>query len=820
MEFFTYRLPNGIRGIHRQVKSNVAHCALVINAGSRDEHPDQYGLAHLTEHAFFKGTQRRRAWQVNCRLENLGGELNAFTTKEDTTIHATTLRGDFPRAAELIADVAFRSTFPERELEREKEVIADEINTYKDSPADLIYDTFEDMLFAGSELGHNILGRKNALARYDGEAIRAFTGRTHTTDQMVFSSIGNFSAKTAEAVAARYFAGQAASARGFGRVAPAPCAAFEKTVVKHTHQTHCIIGNRAYGIGEEKRLPLALLINILGGPCANSLLNVVVREKNGLSYNIEASYTPYSDSGIVAIYFSSENGNTAQCIDLIEGELHRLRTTPLTARQLSMAKKQFIAQLAISSESNEGYMLGAGKSFLTHDDVDTMEQVYAKVRALTAAQLTEVAEEVFSGMSRLIYKERYGKGDRIRPARRFRRLGGGIPRPGAAGGHDAGTPGILRREIHDTRRPSRPVDRRVAGRGRLRRLGAARSVRRADPRRGYAVAVGGGATDRAARGRGAGTRDRRRRHLQCRVVHGRTRLPERCPAHGQHPRNAAKVGRGELHGRGALRGAPGRARRQRRNGQRHRTTGIHPRVPARPLGRHPRGHRSVVQVQQGGILRQIMDALEQYIHDHTSPEEELLHELDRATNLRVVQPRMLSGHIQGRLLEMLVRMLRPQRILEIGTFTGYSALSMAAGLEEGGELHTIEVEDELEELAQSFFDRSPHGAKIRLHIGSALDIAPALGMEFDLVFIDGDKREYPDYYRMLMGDGGTAPLVHSGSVLVADNILWSGKVVQPIARSDRHTQAVVEFNRMVSEDPRVENVIIPLRDGLNLIRVK
>jgi len=404
MEFFTYRLPNGIRGIHRQVKSNVAHCALVINAGSRDEHPDQYGLAHLTEHAFFKGTQRRRAWQVNCRLENLGGELNAFTTKEDTTIHATTLRGDFPRAAELIADVAFRSTFPERELEREKEVIADEINTYKDSPADLIYDTFEDMLFAGSELGHNILGRKNALARYDGEAIRAFTGRTHTTDQMVFSSIGNFSAKTAEAVAARYFAGQAASARGFGRVAPAPCAAFEKTVVKHTHQTHCIIGNRAYGIGEEKRMPLALLINILGGPCANSLLNVVVREKNGLSYNIEASYTPYSDSGIVAIYFSSENGNTAQCIDLIEGELHRLRTTPLTARQLSMAKKQFIAQLAISSESNEGYMLGAGKSFLTHDDVDTMEQVYAKVRALTAAQLTEVAEEVFSGMSRLIYK--------------------------------------------------------------------------------------------------------------------------------------------------------------------------------------------------------------------------------------------------------------------------------------------------------------------------------------------------------------------------------------------------------------------------------
>lgn len=215
-----------------------------------------------------------------------------------------------------------------------------------------------------------------------------------------------------------------------------------------------------------------------------------------------------------------------------------------------------------------------------------------------------------------------------------------------------------------------------------------------------------------------------------------------------------------------------------------------------------------------------MDALEQYIHSHTSPEEALLHELDRETHLRVVQPRMLSGHIQGRLLELLVRMLRPRRILEIGTFTGYSALCMGAGLEEGGELHTVEVEDELEELAQSFFDRSPHGAKIRLHIGSALDIAPTLGGTFDLVFIDGDKREYPDYYRMLMGDRDGKPLVHGGSVLIADNILWSGKVVQPIARSDRHTQALVEFNRMVAEDPRVENVIVPLRDGLNLIRVK
>ena len=199
-----------------------------------------------------------------------------------------------------------------------------------------------------------------------------------------------------------------------------------------------------------------------------------------------------------------------------------------------------------------------------------------------------------------------------------------------------------------------------------------------------------------------------------------------------------------------------------------------------------------------------MDALERYIHDFSSPEEELLHELDRQTHLQVVQPRMLSGHIQGKLLELLVRMLRPRNILEIGTFTGYSALCMAAGLEEGSVLDTVEVDDELEEIAASFFCR----------------IAPTLGCTFDLVFIDGDKREYPDYYRMLMGGGGGKALVHSGSILIADNILWSGKVVEPVAHNDRHTQALLQFNRMVLQDERVESVIVPIRDGLNLIRVK
>ena len=215
-----------------------------------------------------------------------------------------------------------------------------------------------------------------------------------------------------------------------------------------------------------------------------------------------------------------------------------------------------------------------------------------------------------------------------------------------------------------------------------------------------------------------------------------------------------------------------------------------------------------------------MDALERYIHDHTEPEAELLRQLDRETHQRMIAPRMLSGHVQGRLLEMIVRMLRPRRVLEIGTFTGYSALSIAAGLEEDARLDTIEVDDELEEMAQSYFDRSPYGSKIRLHIGSALEVAPTLDTQFDLVFIDGDKREYPAYYRMLLGDDGGKALVHSGTILIADNILWSGKVVEPVAPNDRHTQALLEFNRLAVEDPRVENVIVPIRDGLNIVRIK
>ena len=211
-----------------------------------------------------------------------------------------------------------------------------------------------------------------------------------------------------------------------------------------------------------------------------------------------------------------------------------------------------------------------------------------------------------------------------------------------------------------------------------------------------------------------------------------------------------------------------------------------------------------------------MDAIERYVEQMSSPADALLQELERETYLRVLNPRMISDHVQGKLLEMIVRMLRPSRILEIGTFTGYSALCMAAGLGDDARIDTCEIDDELEELIRSFFDRSEYGDKIRLHIGSFFDIAPALDECYDLVFIDGDKREYSAYYDTLMDRG----MLHSGSIIMADNILWYGKVVEPVAKGDKQTQALLDFNDKILKDNRVENVILPIRDGINLIRVK
>lgn len=403
MEHFIYTLPNGIRCIHTRVKSPVAWCAVTVGAGSRDELAGEYGIAHFTEHLLFKGTERRRAHHINNRLEKLGGELNAFTTKEETVVHATTLRGDLPKAAELIADILFRSTFPEREVVRERGVVLDEIDSYKDSPAERIYDEFEDMLFEGSPLGHNILGTRKSVGGFTGGDIRAFTGRTYNTDQMVFSVAANITTKAFVSLAERYFAEIPAAPRGFGRQTPAQVAAFDKSLRRNTYQAHCTLGARAYGSSDPRRVPLALLVNILGGPAANSRLNTLLREKNGLTYNIEASYTPYCDTGIATIYFGTEKDKVERCIGLIRGELDALASEPLSARQLAAAKKQLIGQLSIAMESREGSMLGSAKSLLIYGEVDSARVMYDKIGAVTPDELMTVASEVFGTTSQLIY---------------------------------------------------------------------------------------------------------------------------------------------------------------------------------------------------------------------------------------------------------------------------------------------------------------------------------------------------------------------------------------------------------------------------------
>ncbi len=403
MEFFTLTLDNGLRCIHKRIKSPVAYCALVTNTGSRDESAGEHGLAHFTEHTIFKGTARRKAYQINCRLENLGGELNAFTTKEDTTVHATVMRGDFAKAAELISDVVFNATFPEHEIDKERKVIIDEINTYRDMPSDRIFDEFDSLMFGPSPLGRNILGTKSSVNRFGSEDIRNFTKRTYTPDQMVFSSIGDISQSAFERTVQKYFGQIPAAKRTFERQGPPAYVPFAKTAHHSTHQAHCILGWRAYDLNHASRLPLALIVNILGGPSANSLLNVLLRERNGLSYNIDASYAPLTDTGLASVYFSCDKDNTQQCLELATSVIDQLKTQPLSARQLSMAKRQFIGQIAVSMDSNESYMLGVGKSFLVYGEVDEMPAICSKIKAITSQQLTDIAADVFKDVSTLIY---------------------------------------------------------------------------------------------------------------------------------------------------------------------------------------------------------------------------------------------------------------------------------------------------------------------------------------------------------------------------------------------------------------------------------
>jgi len=406
MEFEVYTLQNGIRVIHKRCDSTVAHCSLTINAGTRDELDSEHGIAHFIEHVIFKGTKKRKAYHIMSRLEDVGGELNAYTTKEETVIHATFLKDHFDRAVELISDITFRSTFPDKEIKKEKEVVLDEINSYKDNPSELIFDDFEELIYDGHPFGLNILGSKKDIKRFKRADIQRFINRTYNTDQIIFCSIGNISFKRVKRLADRYFEWVTPNFREIQRSQFKNYIPQTKVVKKSTYQTHCILGNVAYDLQDPKRIGMHLLNNILGGPGLNSRLNLVLREKYGYAYNIESMYNPYSDTGLFCIYFGTDKDNLEKSLLLVSKELEKIMTQKLGVLQLFKAKRQLIGQLAIAAESNENLMLSVAKSYMVYNTSENLEIIYSLIENLTSSELLEIANEVLNPekLSTLIYK--------------------------------------------------------------------------------------------------------------------------------------------------------------------------------------------------------------------------------------------------------------------------------------------------------------------------------------------------------------------------------------------------------------------------------
>ena len=406
MDYESYTLENGIRIIHLQSKSAVGHCGLIINAGSRDEEDHEHGMAHFIEHAIFKGTKKRKAYHILSRLEDVGGEINAYTTKEETAIHTSFLKNDYERAMELISDITFNSVFPGKEITREKEVIIEEINSYKDDPAELIFDEFEELIFKNQPLGNNILGSPKDLRRFTKKDIESFISKNYHTNEMVFCSVGDISFTKLKKLANKYFGQIEPNLRTNQRTRIDSYITETKTIKKNTHQTHCIIGNIAYNAHDKKKLAMILLDNMLGGPGLNSRLSLLLREKHGYAYHVESNYSAYSDTGIFSVYFGADKENFTKCIKLIKKEFESLRTKKLGIIQLKKAKRQLFGQIAISSENSASLMLAMGKSFMLFNKVDDLKKIKEKIEAVTVDDIQEIANEVLDikKMSMLVYQ--------------------------------------------------------------------------------------------------------------------------------------------------------------------------------------------------------------------------------------------------------------------------------------------------------------------------------------------------------------------------------------------------------------------------------
>ena len=407
MSYSTFTLPNGLRVIHAPSPTNVAYCGYAVDAGTRDEQPHEQGMAHFVEHLIFKGTHKRKAWHILNRMENVGGDLNAYTNKEETVVYSAFLKEHFSRAAELLTDIVFHSTYPQQEIDKEVEVIIDEIQSYEDSPAELIFDDFEELIFPNHPLGRNILGKPDLLRNFTSQDALNFTRRYYRSTNMVFFILGDIDFRKALRTLEKVTADIPCSAfEGYHRQSPLPYRPQHLTTHKDTHQAHVMIGSRGYNAYDDKRTALYLLNNVLGGPGMNSRLNVSLRERRGLVYNVESNLTSYTDTGTFCIYFGCDPADLDYCTRLVYKELKRLRDARMTSSQLAAAKKQLIGQIGVASDNNENNALGMGKTFLHYNKCETSEAVFHRIEQLTSEVLLEVANEMFAEdyLSTLIYR--------------------------------------------------------------------------------------------------------------------------------------------------------------------------------------------------------------------------------------------------------------------------------------------------------------------------------------------------------------------------------------------------------------------------------
>ena len=409
MEYNTITLPNGLRVIHLHSQSPVVYCGYEVCAGTRDERNGEEGIAHFCEHVTFKGTEHRTAMQILNRLESVGGELNAFTNKEDTVYYSAILKEHFPRAVDLLTDIVFFSTYPQHEINKEVEVICDEIESYNDSPAELIYDDFESAVFAGHPLGHNILGSEEMLKGYTTEDALRFTRRYYRPENTVFFVSGDVDFKRVVALVKKATASFPEAQPLIDVTPTAVLPDYEPQTIRHdrgTHQAHVMVGNRAYSVHDKRRMPLYLLNNILGGPGMNARLNISLRERNALVYTVESSMVCYSDTGLWTTYFGCDPKDVDKCLRFVRRELDKVMQRPFSANQLRMAKHQIKGQIGVACDNRESFALDFGKTFLHYGWKKNVESLMEDIDRITAEEIQQVAQEIFAEdrLTTLIYE--------------------------------------------------------------------------------------------------------------------------------------------------------------------------------------------------------------------------------------------------------------------------------------------------------------------------------------------------------------------------------------------------------------------------------